>query len=443
MINRNETHNALLSWLHKTIQQKPLSQKKQIALNGISALGMSAGALSAYVIYVLNAEFGTSVCDYIGIDDPKDIAVMENIFGLTAAISMAALGALNVKDSLTDLLAYLTEPEKSVVLFKKKSNAEIIARGFFALASPFSAIPQSTLTWNYTRNETIKRIATPCAILTPTLFNGRGGQRLIDKMKNKNASVITIENYLLSCKRNIQRLSPQDLEDFLQLIIPDENELNPDFLTVLFEVGQLDDLHPKNLSEKIFSLIGFLLGLTSAIIFYQLTLEGTDEPLALNSNILKHFFASLSYLLCAALSAIATQNMFETMQKIVFQSKSFTLSKANKAFLAIAILIAPFAALPLGGLQIENAQNGNLLQILLIAPTFMGPMCVRGRAIYDAMNRMLDFTTKACLKNNEQNKKRELLLTTLDNFQLAIKNFTPEAIEDLQERLSPRPLLPI
>jgi hypothetical protein len=160
--------------------------------------------------------------------------------------------------------------------------------------------------------------------------------------------------------------------------------------------------------------------------------------LDINSVILRHLLSVFSYLLNAALSAIATQTLFERLYKMIFDDNTVFYSKTDKAFIAISLLIAPFAALPLGSLQIQNAQNGNVLQTLLIAPTFIGPMCVRSRAIYDALSRALSFTTKALKKDDEQNRRRELLLITLDRFCQSVKDFNSETVESLHVMLPQR-----
>jgi hypothetical protein len=383
--SQNETNRNLLAWLNKSVKQEktPLPRMKRLVAQGITCFGMSIGAASAYIMYVLNAEFGQDFCRYVGIDNPTDIIVIENMFGITAVMAMASLGALNVKDCLTALLKELMWPQdKPLTLFRNTCSSERIARRLLAAAAPFSAIPQSTLTWNHTSNTTLRLFVTPCAIITPSIFNGRGGQRLIDKIKPKSASVMTIENHLLSCKTAIENMSASHLETFLQLVFNQEDELSEDFFEVVFATSSYETTGARSAPEKIFSFIGMIFGLTAAIIFYQLTLDGTEEPLDINSVILRHLLSVFSYLLNAALSAIATQTLFERLYKMIFDDNTVFYSKTDKAFIAISLLIAPFAALPLGSLQIQNAQNGNVLQTLLIAPTFIGPMCACAHVLF-------------------------------------------------------------
>ena len=429
-------YDELKTWLNAVYREETKADRSRVKWlqRGCSFLGISLGSASAYIMYLLSAEFGETTCNYLGIVADSEKSALKNLFGLTAAIPMAALAALNVNDSLRSLSSFFTKPTiKNPTLFKNKAPSELLLRGLFAISAPCSSIPQSTLTWNHISDPATRAFFTTCAVAGPTFFNGRGGQKLIDHCKPKSRAVSEIENYLQKCQRLLKEMPDSEYQIFLQKILGSEGELNDDFLKSLFSLTRADSHTENKRLVQLFSFSGGCLGLISALIFYQLALAGLEDPLQVEAPGLKHLLASLAYLLNAALSCLATAKVFEGIHDLLFGTKIETSKqpwpKIRKLFAFIAILIAPFAALPLGSLQLANAQEGSLWQKLLIGPTFLGPSCVRSSALYDLLNRSFDFINQSTPLSDP---RRVGLLKTIEQLQFSVKDLNKEAINSLE-----------
>jgi hypothetical protein len=433
-------NNELLNWLNQVYKEEARSKSlaHKIVLSGVTIFGAGIGIASACIMYLLSAEFGGELSAKWGIEDSHQVDTIKNFLGLTAAIPMAALSAINMKDGLAALANYLAKPKPTIrSIFKKKSTSELVTRGFFAVASPFSAIPQSTLTWNYISNPGARVFCTACATIGPTFFNGRGAQHLIDSCKSKDSAVLEVEHYLQKCYQLLEKMPANAFSAFLQQNSNEVGELVQDFIPTLFGLTEVGFSPKKSKSAKtIFLLIGGLLGLISAIIFYQLSLEGVQEPLQIKSPALQYIFSSLSYLLNAALSSLATISVFDILYQSLFgkedNSPKMTWSKLRKLFTVVAIFMGFFAALPLGSLQISNAQSGSILQKLLIGPTFLGPMCVRSKALYELLNRCLDVMVNLVKKNVAQDSGRVACLLMIKEFAFSVQDMRLEVVNFLR-----------
>lgn len=441
MNSRTDNNDKLTNWLNEIYQEgkKPGSLLPTLTIKGSAILGGVIGAASAYIMYLLSAEFGENVCNYLAIHENNQKSAVINTLGLTAAIPMAALSALNVKDSLTSFIKYFTKSKTTCAPpFKKKTSLELAARGFFAVSAPFSSIPQSTLTWSHLTNPEARIFFTACSVIGPTFFNGRGGQKLIDNYRPKSSVVLELEAHLHKCHALLKKMPHTSFLPFLQKITNSDGQLNNEFLNELFALSDGDhSAHEKEIAKTLISFSGGFLGLISAIIFFQLSMQGLQNSLQLNDPISLNFISSLAYILNAALSSLATRHIFENIYEILFKRacdrNKPDRSKTQKIFIFIAILIGPFAALPLGSQQIANARDGSIWQKLLIGPTFLGPACVRSKALYDLLNRCLDFIVMSFQQNSKIDPSLDTLLNTIEQFSHSINELDSETINSLQE----------
>jgi hypothetical protein len=182
------------------------------------------------------------------------------------------------------------------------------------------------------------------------------------------------------------------------------------------------------------SWIGFALGALASIIYYELTVAGEEDPLQIHSTGMQMFSGALSYMLNAALSSLATQLCFESLfdwfnNENESQTK-LTWPKVRKSFVLLAIFMGIFAAIPLGSLQIEAAENASILPMILIFPTFLGPFCVRSRAFETILQRALDTLTQKKITSPTE-EMRALILEVGQTIYQKLPSLTEEVKEQL------------
>jgi hypothetical protein len=374
-------HPAFITWLNEIISdlKLPLTKKQKYIETLTSMSGATIGAISAYIMFILNEAFGDSVNARLGIENDELKNMIRIFLGFSAFIPMAALGALNVKDAFLNTVKHFTR--KAVndgTITQKESYLTRFVRTVFVFASPFSAIPQSTLTWNNITDFNARVGITCTAVIGPTFFNGRAGQSFIDKFKKKDHKVILLEKHLQACLQGISKMPATQFEIFIAAFFREDDTVNTENVISLFQcVDNQRTTTRKNLSygRATVSWTGFALGAMASIIYYELSIAGEQDPLQIDSSWLQIIAASLSYLLNAALSSLATQLCFESIYDWFTNKKAseenITWPKLRKSFSVLAVFMGIFAAIPLGSLQIETAHNASALQTLLIFPTFL------------------------------------------------------------------------
>jgi hypothetical protein len=411
-------HPAFITWVNDIIHSLalPLTQKQKLIEACVSMTGLTIGAASAYIMFVLNELFGDSVNARLGIENDDMKNIIRVFFGISAFFPMAALGAINVKDAfLNTVKRYSRPPIQDAGITQKESYLVRFTRGIFVLAAPFSSIPQSTLTWNNISSLGARIGVTCTAVLGPTFFNGRAGQNFIDKCKKKDTKTRLLETHLQACLKKIAALPEAACNDFIAAFFSESDKTNTQGLNALFNIVNTptENSHTENKSRTAASGTGFLLGAMASIIYYELTVAGDVDPLQIDSSALQMLSGALSYMLNAALSSLATQLCFESIYDWFKQDNTLHANinwpRMRKSFSVLAIFMGIFAAIPLGSLQVEAAQNASVLQTILIFPTFLGPFCVRSRAFENILQRGLNALTEEKLTSIVE-EKRALIL---------------------------------
>jgi hypothetical protein len=440
-------HPAFITWLNEIVAglKLPLTKKQKYIETLTSMSGATIGAVSAYIMCILNEAFGDSVNTRLGIEN-EDVKNMIRIFlGCSAFIPMAALGALNVKDAFLNTVKRFTRAAvNDDTITQKESCLTRFVRTVFVFASPFSAIPQSTLTWNNISNVGARIGVTCTAVIGPTFFNGRAGQNFIDKFKHKDHKIILLEKHLQACLQQISKMPATQFENFIAAFFRENDSVNTTNVVSLFQCANHEITAVSSNSSyprTAISWTGFLLGAMASIIYYELTIAGEQDPLKIDSGSLQIIAALLSYLLNAALSSLATQLCVESIYDWFTNKKTseenITWPKLRKSFSVLAIFMGIFAAIPLGSLQIEAAQNASALQTILIFPTFLGPFCVRSRAFENLLNRGLETVKHFTATTSELEAKREIILQMGQAIYKKL-NFLSEEIKDqLYEIIKP------
>jgi hypothetical protein len=440
-------HPAFITWLNETIAdlKLPLTKKQKYLETLTSMSGATIGAVSAYIMFILNEAFGDSVNARLGIENDKVKDMIRIFLGFSAFIPMAALGAVNVKDTFLNTVKRFTR--KAVNddnIIQNESYLMRFMRTVLVFASPFSSIPQSTLTWNNIADFNTRVGITCTAVIGPTFFNGRAGQNFIDKFKKKDHKIILLEKHLQACLQHISKMPATLLENLIASFFSENDAINTENVVSLFQCANNQMTVARSHSSygrTTVSWTGFALGAIASIIYYELTITGEQDPLQIDSSWLQIIVAALSYLLNAALSSLATQLCFESIHdwftNKAVSEEHITWPKLRKSFSVLAVFMGIFAAIPLGSLQIEAAQNASTLQTLLIFPTFLGPFCVRSRAFENILNRGLDTVKYFTTATSELEAKRQILLQIGQAIYKKLPFLSEEIKDQLYEIIKP------
>lgn len=431
------------AWLEKSLQgQQSLPLHVRIA----ELLGIAVGILSSPIMYVLAAEFPDEIYSALGIEDNASLKVLEVVFGVLAVLPMAGLAALATHASFKKFA--MPKDQSSSIDGSKLKTAKNIALAAAYILGLFSAIPQSSLTWERFPGYW-KYILTPNAIVGPLFFNADSLVVLVEQLfkyfnRGENeqirqhreelcTNIFKAQLGLMDAGDNeIERIydmlfpakAPSESQETLPILSPAAQGINADTksaLRELFLLAKQVDIESMSKCHTVssygFAGFGSIIGILGTFTYFNIASSAIDSfcnwANILNNSIARGFIkypiASLAFIPNATLGEWRTREAFKKVydHKIAKQPAvaASNWPKIRNAILYSALIIGVFAAIPLASIQLEDANDyiqdykddasamnmiRFIISFLLVIPVFASPYFVRSNALQRSGERLLN-----------------------------------------------------